>query len=328
MRLSRRPLRIGSAVPDKTQRPLRAVFPVDGPLTPRPLRAPLCRSPSLFPRRRRRRRRLLFRRAVPVSSASWVSRTDASLRLLRRHPPERPPRLPVLLVLLPRPPGTGPRRRPRPPLRRLLPHHRVFTVAVAKIGPGLLPPQPARHGAGAAVVAVRVSRRLRRSPTSASSLSAWIRLLFGVAAGVGYGLSVQISAIAPFGEGLQHPDCVASSRQLARSFTPSADDCRHRRSRPRDVDRGRASLRLFRASVGDAEPWGSGRALAGGRRDASQALTPSERNRQLLTRAHHRVTTLCLGVQASLWWCHTPPRCARTAPPTISTAESSKTFWI
>ena len=120
---------------------------------------------------------------------------------------------------------------------------------------------------------------------------------------MGYGLSVQISAIAPFGEGLS-TGLVTSARAIgAFAFTPvDSTIARRRRSRPRDVDRGRASPRLFRASVGDAEPRASGRTLANGRRDASEALTPeeTERNRQLRPALITVWAALCLGVQAGL----------------------------
>ena len=104
-----------------------------------------------------------------------------------------------------------------------------FTVAVAKIGPGLYSRlNPAVIGAGAAVVAgaglLLASQALPY--VSVVPLFFGYALLFGVAAGVGYGLSVQISAIAPFGEGLS-TGLVTSAREIGAGVRspPSFDDC-------------------------------------------------------------------------------------------------------
>ena len=83
------------------------------------------------------------------------------------------------------------------------------------------------------------------------------------------------------------------------------------------MDRGRASPRLFRASVGDAEPRGLD-VPGNGRRDASEALTPGNRRIDSFDRAHHRVAALCLGVKAGLMVSHAAALCARTAPPSAS----------
>lgn len=80
-----------------------------------------------------------------------------------------------------------------------------FTIAVAKVGPSLYSRvKPATIGGCAAAVAgigmLVTSQSL--SFVSVFPLFAGYGLLFGGAAGVGYGLSVQISTAAPFGEGL------------------------------------------------------------------------------------------------------------------------------
>ena len=81
----------------------------------------------------------------------------------------------------------------------------AFTVAVAKIGPFLYSRlSPAVIASGAALFGglgmLIASRALPH--VSVAPLFAGYALLFGASAGVGYGLSVQISDLPPFGEGL------------------------------------------------------------------------------------------------------------------------------
>jgi len=181
-----------------------------------------------------------------------------------------------------------------------------FTVAVAKIGPGLYSRlNPAVIGAGAAVVAgaglLLASQALPY--VSVVPLFFGYALLFGVAAGVGYGLSVQISAIAPFGEGLS-TGLVTSARAVgAFAFTPVI-------RRLLDVGGpGHAMWTMGALLLASSAPlWvmlsrgGLDEPLANGRRDASEALTPeeTERNRQLRPALITVWAALCLGVQAGL----------------------------
>ena len=181
-----------------------------------------------------------------------------------------------------------------------------FTVAVAKIGPGLYSRlNPAVIGAGAAVVAgaglLLASQALPY--VSVVPLFFGYALLFGVAAGVGYGLSVQISAIAPFGEGLS-TGLVTSARAIgAFAFTPVI-------RRLLDVGGpGHAMWTVGALLLASSAPlWvmlsrgGLDEPLANGRRDASEALTPeeTERNRQLRPALITVWAALCLGVQAGL----------------------------
>ena len=152
-----------------------------------------------------------------------------------------------------------------------------FTVAVAKIGPGLYSRLNPRRGAGAAVVAgaglllASSGAPLRQRRPSLFGYA----LLFGVAAGVGYGLSVQISAIAPFGEGLS-TGLVTSARQSARLRSPP--------SRRRLLDVGGPGHAMWTVGAlllaSSAPLWvmlsrgGLDEPLANGRRERPRRLTP------------------------------------------------------
>lgn len=81
----------------------------------------------------------------------------------------------------------------------------AFTVAVAKLGPALCSRLPPRRVAAAAAATAGCGMLLAaQSATfvSVTPLFLGYGLMFGGAAGVGYALSLQISAAAPFGEGL------------------------------------------------------------------------------------------------------------------------------
>ena len=81
----------------------------------------------------------------------------------------------------------------------------AFTVAVAKLGPALCSRLPPRRIAAAAAATAGCGMLLAAQSVtfvSVTPLFLGYGLMFGGAAGVGYALSVQISAAAPFGEGL------------------------------------------------------------------------------------------------------------------------------
>lgn len=179
-----------------------------------------------------------------------------------------------------------------------------FTAAVAKIGPACYSRlNPAVIGTGAALLGgsgmLVASQAL--AYVSVAPLFIGYALLFGVASGVGYGLSVQISAMAPFGEGLSTGLITSARAAGAFVFAPvirsllDAGGVGHAMYFMGGLLMASAvPLWLLLAHAGLDEP------IANRRRDRSLELTPEEveRDRQLRPAMFTLWASLGLGVFA------------------------------
>ena len=181
-----------------------------------------------------------------------------------------------------------------------------FTAAVAKVGPGCYSRlSPAVIGAGAAILggAGMLVASQALSYVSVVPLFVGYALMFGVASGVGYGLSVQISAMAPFGEGLSTGLITSARAAGAFVFAPvirsllDAGGVQHAFcSMAALLTFTAVPLWLLLARAGLTEP------IANGRRDRSLERTRAEieRDRQLRPAMFTLWAALGLGVSAGL----------------------------
>lgn len=179
-----------------------------------------------------------------------------------------------------------------------------FTAAVAKVGPACYSRlNPAVIGTGAALLGgsgmLVASQALAYA--SVAPLFVGYALLFGVASGVGYGLSVQISAMAPFGEGLSTGLITSARAAGAFVFAPvirgllDAGGVGHAMYSMGGLLLASAvPLWLLLALAGLDEP------IANRKRDRSLELTPEEveRDRQLRPAMFTLWGSLGLGVFA------------------------------
>ena len=182
----------------------------------------------------------------------------------------------------------------------------AFTVAVAKLGPSLYSrARPKTIAAAAAAVAGAGMLVAAQAATFVSVTPLFIGygLMFGGAAGVGYGLSVQISTAAPFGEGLSVGLVTSARAAGAFLFAPVVRVLL-------DVAGVGGAMRAMGAlMLAAAVPLhatlsagGLDAPLADPRRDKSVALSDEERKRdaQLKPAMVTLWCTLCLGVSAGL----------------------------
>ena len=182
----------------------------------------------------------------------------------------------------------------------------AFTVAVAKLGPALYSRLKPKTIAAAAAATAGIGMLVAAQAVtvvSVTPLFVGYGAMFGAAAGVGYGLSVQISTAAPFGEGLSVGLVTSARAAGAFIFVPVV------RYLLDVADVGGAMAAMGALMLAAAAPLystlsagGLDAPLASPRRDASVALSDEERNRdaQLKPAMVTLWATLGLGVSAGL----------------------------
>jgi len=182
----------------------------------------------------------------------------------------------------------------------------AFTVAVAKLGPALYSRLKPKTIAAAAAATAGIGMLVAAQAVtvvSVTPLFVGYGAMFGAAAGVGYGLSVQISTAAPFGEGLSVGLVTSARAAGAFLFVPVV------RYLLDVADVGGAMAAMGALMLAAAAPLystlsagGLDAPLASPRRDASVALSDEERNRdaQLKPAMVTLWATLGLGVSAGL----------------------------
>ena len=182
----------------------------------------------------------------------------------------------------------------------------AFTVAVAKLGPALYSRLKPKTIAAAAAATAGIGMLVAAQAVtvvSVTPLFVGYGAMFGAAAGVGYGLSVQISTAAPFGEGLSVGLVTSARAAGAFLFVPVV------RYLLDVADVGGAMATMGALMLAAAAPLyltlsagGLDAPLASPRRDASVALSDEERKRdaQLKPAMVTLWATLGLGVSAGL----------------------------